>query len=80
MNKKHFSRSIAIAALVLLLAWSTVMTALGHVEAVTTLIPSLALVLQQIVQIVNGGQTVRPASGPDTSGAAPVSNGLGEER
>jgi hypothetical protein len=81
MSKPSYSRSLAIVALALLLVWSAVMTALGHVAAVSTLVPSLALVVQQVVQAVTGGQAARPASSPGDPGAALAGDGpVGEER
>ncbi|MEV7302373.1 hypothetical protein [Streptomyces clavifer] len=39
---------LIVIALMAVLAWSAVMAALGHIAAVATLVPSLALVVQQI--------------------------------
>lgn len=41
---------VTVAVLVTVLTWSTVMTVLGQVAAVAALLPSLGLLVQQIVQ------------------------------
>ncbi|MFK4071951.1 hypothetical protein [Streptomyces sp. NPDC029674] len=40
---------MAMAVLAAVLMWSTVMTVLGHLAAVAALLPSLGLLVQQIV-------------------------------
>ncbi|MFJ2701064.1 hypothetical protein ACIO5Z_33150 [Streptomyces rochei] len=48
-----------IAVLVMVLAWSTAMTVLGHLAAVVALLPSLGLLVQQLTAAVHG-----PGTGP----------------
>jgi hypothetical protein len=44
---------VTVAALVTVLMWSTVMAVLGQVAAAAALLPSLGLLLQQIVQALS---------------------------
>ncbi|MFI8194815.1 hypothetical protein ACIF8T_40015 [Streptomyces sp. NPDC085946] len=53
----------AIAVLAVVLAWSTVMTALGHLAAVVTLLPSLGLLVQQLTAAAHGSSSA-PARAP----------------
>lgn len=48
-----------VTVLVVILVWSTVMTVLGQLEAVAALLPSLGLLVQQIVSAHSGPQTSR---------------------
>ncbi|WP_105974904.1 hypothetical protein [Streptomyces geranii] len=60
-----------VAVLVAVLAWSTVMTVLGQLAAVAALLPSLGLLVQQIVAAFTGMETRRTGtagSGPDAPG------------
>ncbi|GAB2765517.1 hypothetical protein [Streptomyces bullii] len=57
----------AIAVLAVVLAWSTVMTALGHLAAVLALLPSLGLLVQQLAAAVHGSSTA-PARAPAPTG------------
>ncbi|WP_331742828.1 hypothetical protein OG239_42505 (plasmid) [Streptomyces sp. NBC_00868] len=50
-----------VAALTAVLAWSVVMTLLGQVAALATLVPSLGLLIQQIVQALAGAESTRAA-------------------
>jgi hypothetical protein len=64
-----------VVALVMVLAWSVVMTALGQVTALATLVPSLGLLVQQIAQAVLGvtpapGTAAAPAPAPPSDPAA----------
>ncbi|MEU9222598.1 hypothetical protein AB0D47_39655 [Streptomyces sp. NPDC048376] len=52
-----------VALLAVVLAWSTVMTVLGHLAAVVTLLPSLGLLLQQLTAAAHGSGAV-PARAP----------------
>ncbi|WP_328499709.1 hypothetical protein OG828_48625 [Streptomyces sp. NBC_00457] len=63
---------VTVAVLVAVLTWSTVMTVLGQVAAVAALLPSLGLLVQQIVQALTA---------PDGSGspAGPAAAGGGQE-
>ncbi|MGW0770962.1 hypothetical protein [Streptomyces sp. NPDC002676] len=60
---------VTVAVLVAVLTWSTVMTVLGQVSAVATLLPSLGLLVQQIAQALNG--PADPAPAPTTAGEEP---------
>jgi hypothetical protein len=53
---------VTVAVLVAVLTWSTVMTVLGHVAAVAALLPSLGLLVQQIVQALTAPDTCCPAA------------------
>ncbi|GAA2280429.1 hypothetical protein GCM10010145_59640 [Streptomyces ruber] len=53
---------LAVAVLVAVFAWSTVMTVLGHLAAVAALLPSLGLLVQQIVAVLTGTETRRNAA------------------
>lgn len=64
MTKKQV---LTIAVLALVLVWSVVMTALGHAAAISTLVPSLALGVQQVVQACSAGAG-RAASGVSAPG------------
>ncbi|MEV7192268.1 hypothetical protein AB0N81_10730 [Streptomyces sp. NPDC093510] len=58
---------IAVAVLAAVLMWSTVMTVLGHLAAVAALLPSLGLLVQQIISALGGAQVQQsptPASDP----------------
>ncbi|MFD7283551.1 hypothetical protein ACFV80_42820 [Streptomyces sp. NPDC059862] len=60
---------LTVAVLVTVFAWSTVMTVLGQLAAVAALLPSLGLLVQQIIAALNGTETRRsPAA--DASPAA----------
>ncbi|MEU6508481.1 MULTISPECIES: hypothetical protein [Streptomyces] len=54
---------VTVAVLVTVLAWSTVMAVLGQVAAVATLLPSLGLLVQQIVQALTGPEGSRTPAG-----------------
>ncbi|MGW3653627.1 hypothetical protein [Streptomyces sp. NPDC000878] len=60
-----------VAVLAAVLAWSTVMTVLGQLAAVAALLPSLGLLVQQIVAAFTGMETRRTGaagSGPAAAG------------
>ncbi|GHF33493.1 hypothetical protein [Streptomyces fumanus] len=64
---------MTVAVLAAVLAWSTVMTVLGQLAAVAALLPSLGLLIQQIVSAIGGGPGARPDTAPAASaGAAPA--------
>ncbi|MGW6740728.1 hypothetical protein ACWGDX_08275 [Streptomyces sp. NPDC055025] len=70
---------LTVAALVAVLAWSTVMTVLGQLAAVAALLPSLGLLVQQITTALNGterGHTAAADTPP--AGAAASTAGLEE--
>ncbi|MER6074563.1 hypothetical protein ACFYZB_14000 [Streptomyces sp. NPDC001852] len=67
-----------VAVLVTVLTWSTVMTVLGQVAAMATLLPSLGLLVQQMVQALTGPEGSRASADP-TAGPAPASTAAGEE-
>ncbi|MFH8500554.1 hypothetical protein [Streptomyces coeruleorubidus] len=52
-----------VAVLVVVLAWSTAMTVLGHLAAVVALLPSLGLLVQQLTAAAHGSSTA-PARAP----------------
>lgn len=58
----------AAIALITVLAWSVVMAALGQVAAIATLVPSLGLLVQQIVHSATGTQPGQTAVPPPTAG------------
>nr|BFD87439.1 hypothetical protein StreXyl84_68400 [Streptomyces sp. Xyl84] len=61
MNSKQVMTVVVMATV---LAWSTVMTVLGHLAAVAALLPSLGLLVRQIAAAFDGGGTRRaPAAG-----------------
>ncbi|MFF0094672.1 hypothetical protein ACFYSF_32600 [Streptomyces canus] len=60
-----------VAVLAAILAWSTVMTVLGQLAAVAALLPSLGLLVQQIVAAFAGTETRRTGAvdtGPAVAG------------
>ncbi|MFE9812311.1 hypothetical protein [Streptomyces sp. NPDC005548] len=60
-----------VAVLAAVLAWSTVMTALGQLTAVAALLPSFGLLVQQIAAAMSGTEAryVRAADGvPEAAG------------
>ncbi|MFB7927862.1 MULTISPECIES: hypothetical protein [Streptomyces] len=68
---------LTVVVMVAVFAWSTVMTVLGHLAAVAALLPSLGLLVQQIVAALHTTQSPRPtpadtaptaiAAGPEES-------------
>ncbi|XVV39298.1 hypothetical protein ACQPXT_40335 [Streptomyces sp. CA-100214] len=60
------TKVVAVAVLVTVLAWSTVMIVLGHAAAAAVLLPSAGLLVQQTVQALTAtGPSARPtANGP----------------
>ena len=60
---------MTVAILVVVLTWSTVMTVLGQVAAVAALLPSLGLLVQQIVQALTAPDGSRPLAGPGSTAA-----------
>nr|ANO42832.1 hypothetical protein A8713_036945 [Streptomyces sp. SAT1] len=50
---------MTVAVLATVLAWSTLMTVLGYLAAVAALLPSLGLLIQQIVSAFNGAGSRR---------------------
>lgn len=63
---------MAVAVLAAALMWSTVMTVLGHLAAVAALLPSLGLLVQQILSALGGsaGTAKRDAGGRSCRRAA----------
>jgi hypothetical protein len=57
-----------VSALALVFAWSVAMAALGQAAAMVTLVPSLGLLVQQIVQAVAGTESAQPAPVPRPAG------------
>ncbi|MFB6790254.1 hypothetical protein ACFCWT_26735 [Streptomyces olivaceus] len=61
---------MTVAILAAVLAWSTVMTVLGELAAVAALLPSLGLLIQQIVSALTGGPGTRAGTAPVASPTA----------
>jgi hypothetical protein len=64
MTGKQVMTVLVLAAV---LAWSTVMTVLGQLTALIALLPTLGLLVQQIVSAIGG-----PESRATTAAAAPT--------
>lgn len=63
--------TVAVSAVVL--AWSAVLVALGHLAAVAALLPTLGLLIQQIATALGGsGSAGTPQVPPAPSPAAPA--------
>lgn len=60
-----------VSALALVFAWSVAMAALGQVAAIVTLVPSLGLLVQQVVQAVAALDPARTAHAPGPVGDDP---------
>jgi len=60
---------VTVAVLVVVLTWSTVMIVLGQVAAVAALLPSLGLLVQQIVQALTAPDGPRASDGPRAADA-----------
>ncbi|MFE2064959.1 hypothetical protein ACFXDH_21625 [Streptomyces sp. NPDC059467] len=65
------------AVLAAVLVWSAVMTALGQLAAVAALLPSLGLLIQQIVAALGGSGAADPRQSPPPP--APVGPAGSEE-
>lgn len=59
---------MTVAVLAVVLAWSAVLVVLGQLAAVAALLPSLGLLVQQIVTAP--GSSARPGARPDGPAAA----------
>ncbi|MEU0030865.1 hypothetical protein [Streptomyces sp. NPDC006335] len=57
---------MTVVLLAAVLAWSTVMTVLGQLAAVAALLPSLGLLIQQIVSALSGTSTRTSAAAAGT--------------
>ncbi|MFF5157424.1 hypothetical protein ACFY3N_14390 [Streptomyces sp. NPDC000348] len=70
MSSKKVVAAVVLAAA---LTWSTVMTVLGHAAAAAVLLPSLGLLVQQVVQAlaVSDGRS-RPADAAPSSADGPT--------
>lgn len=73
------SKYLTIAVLLVVFAWSVVMTALGQTAAVGALVPSLILLVQHAVQALSGdarraepASAATDASGGDGAGGSTV--------
>ncbi|MFI8234907.1 hypothetical protein ACIGDI_39545 [Streptomyces sp. NPDC085900] len=62
-------RVVTLAVLAVVFTWSTVMTVLGHGVAAAALLPSLGLLVQQIVQALTAPDGSRPPTSPTAAGA-----------
>lgn len=60
-----------VITLVIVLAWSVVMAALGYVAAIAALVPSLVLIVQQFVQAGRQSGSSMRRGGGIRSGRAP---------
>ncbi|GAA3209179.1 hypothetical protein GCM10020256_06260 [Streptomyces thermocoprophilus] len=75
-------KMLTIAVLAAILTWSTVMTVLGQVAAVAALLPSLGLLVQQIVQALTApdghpaGGVAAPGGPQPAAGLAATGGGL----
>ncbi len=58
---------VTVAVLAAVLTWSTVMTVLGHAAAAAALLPSLGLLVQQIVPALTAPDGTRPPTGPSAA-------------
>ncbi|MCZ4101082.1 hypothetical protein [Streptomyces sp. H39-C1] len=54
-------QKLTVIVLMTVFSWSVVMAALGQLAAVATLVPSLGLLVQQLVQVFGGGDSSRSA-------------------
>ncbi|MFE0489148.1 hypothetical protein [Streptomyces griseoaurantiacus] len=63
---------MTIALLAAVLTWSTVMTVLGQTAAVAALLPSLGLLIQQIVSALSGTSTGTGATATSSTDAPSV--------
>ncbi len=61
---------MTVAVLAVVLAWSAVLVALGQLAAVAALLPSLGLLIQQIITAL--GSSARADAGPDGPAASPA--------
>ncbi len=60
---------VTVVVLAAVLTWSTIMIVLGHAAAAAVLLPSLGLLVQQIVQALTGYDSpTRPGAGPADAG------------
>ncbi|MFG3134509.1 hypothetical protein ACGFZU_43405 [Streptomyces tendae] len=63
------TKVVTVAVLAVVLTWSTVMIVLGHAAAAAVLLPSLGLIVQQIVQVLTTADgSARPGC-PGTAGS-----------
>ena len=61
-----------VVLLAAVLAWSTVMTVLGQLAAVAALLPSLGLLIQQIVSALSGTSTRTAAAAAGSPAERPA--------
>lgn len=76
MARKQMWTVITVVATVL--AWSVVMATLGQTAAIATLVPSLGLLVQQIVQAATAG--ARTGGRTPTASGDETRDGAGEAR
>jgi hypothetical protein len=55
-------QALIITILAMIFAWSTAMTVLGQFEAAAAMLPSLGLLVQQVVAAFNGTEARRTAA------------------
>ncbi|MEV5976464.1 hypothetical protein [Streptomyces sp. NPDC052114] len=63
---------LVVAVLVAVFAWSTVMTVLGQLAAVATLLPSLGLLVQQILTVLTEARRDTTAAPAQDAAAGPT--------
>jgi hypothetical protein len=72
MDRKHI---VILIALLMVLAWSVAMAAMGQVAAIATLAPALGLTVQQVFHVARSRTTTasghRVAPVPDKKDGAP---------
>jgi ABC-type enterochelin transport system permease subunit len=72
MNSKQV---MTVAVLVAVLTWSTVMAVVGQLAAVAALLPSLGLLIQQIISALSGTGPRSGAAAASLGGTPPGSEG-----
>lgn len=65
MYRKQVLNAVVLATVLL---WSVVMTVLGQAAAIAALVPSLALLVQQILKALAGAGQGRAAAPPPVAG------------
>lgn len=63
------TKVVAVAVLAVVLTWSTVMIVFGHAAAAAVLLPSLGLIVQQIVQVLSNDDGPARSGCPGTAGS-----------
>jgi hypothetical protein len=58
---------LTVIVLVTVFSWSVVMAAFGQIAAVATLVPSLGLLVQQLVKVLAGSTEQGRVAGPPSA-------------